>query len=292
MSGKIIITDSAEEISLLWGKIQRLRGSSAVATWEAISTFMNVKNESLLFTELLGVLARRLSQLRQLVLTTKHPAVGETYRTQLSGSIDALGSWITPSNLNNDWSFMKDKVHRSDIGLVASFGHVARAHRPLRLVSEEEVKGIVEQITVLLEELETENELVPWASQMIRSSLTQTLIILRYLPIFGHEVLVDGLGDLKEKTYFLQVESEKKGDQIATPQGKATLLKTANVVIFALNLVAVPPQAEEYSWWYASKAMGLYENFLTIEHSGDDDENQRMPNALPAKKKEDDEQEQ
>lgn len=266
MSGKIIITDSAEEISLLWGKMQRLRGSSEIKTWEAISTFMKVKDESLIFTELLGVLARRLSQLQQLVLTTKHPAVVGTYRTQLLGSLQALGSWIIPSNLNNDWSFVKNKVHRSDIGLVASFSHIARAHRPLRLVSEEEVKGIVGQITELLEELETENELVPWASQMIKGSLAQTLIILRYLPIFGHEVLVDGLGDLKEKTRFLQVESEKEGDQIATPQGRATLLKTANVVIFALNLVAVPPQAEDYGWWYASKAMGLYENFLSIEH--------------------------
>lgn len=290
MSEDIKITDGAEEIARLWGNISRLRGSKDIKTSEALATYIKVQPDDLIFGELLGVLSGRLSQLRQLIVTTKHPDVGDTYRAQLAHCIDALGSWVVPANMNRGWSYTKEKVHQSDIGLIASFGHVARAHRPLKLITDEEKKEVERQIREVLEELENENALVPWASHMLRSSLTQTLVILKYLPVFGHEILVDGLGDLKEKTRFLQMEVEKSGDLVATSQGRASLLKTANAVMFALNLVAVPPQAEEYTWWYANKALGLYENFLSIEHK-DENSDAKTALALPPGKKEDTDEE-
>ncbi|MFP9135928.1 hypothetical protein ACLI1C_01970 [Devosia sp. XGJD_8] len=255
---KVVLTDAAEEMANLWRTLFEITGQDNKPTYSVLATWCGVDTKSSDLARILGTVARRIGELKELVESSDHPLLAPTYREDLLTGLSKMALPLLPSTMNQEWRTNKAKIHPSEVSLVNSFGHIARAYRPLKVIGDSEREQLLEQSQAILEEIDASEEIAPWARHLVRSGLVDLIFTLRHLPQLGHGVAALEIETFYHKAAQVERRSNSEGEGVASKMGHSSILKAVNVAMFALNLVAVPPQAEEYAGWYASKLSSVF----------------------------------
>jgi hypothetical protein len=250
----IELTDAAEELSAIWSSLLSDRKTDDQLTYKAVANWAGIDATSFAFPRVLGILAKRAENLSQLIQNSRHPLLSTQYRNDLISGIHVLNTVLLPSNMHQNWKNNKARAHPAQISLISSFSHIARSYRPLRKIAPKEARGLIEQGEKLLEGLEADGDVAPWATALVRAGLEEVIFSLKHLPQLGTGYAVETIEKLAEDVSKVRNALELSGDMVApTSSGRNKIVKMANIAIFALNLISVPPQAEEYANWYWTK---------------------------------------
>jgi hypothetical protein len=279
------ITDGAAELAAAIRKLAE-QPSSTDATWIVIKRLLGRTVGTTEFWEIIAALRSRVEAFLHFVSVVKDDEFSEAQRDSVLSAARRFSGVFEPEQMNGQWQItLSACVSKQDALMLEWFSIIAKRYRPLRRVSDDDRKQLIEQIDEVLKRLNDASDVADWAKEPLATGLRRLQLVLRHLLFFGSEAAIFQLFDLFQKTAGVANELDRQAD----PESRPTILQTLTIIALAANIFWLPDQAttafERYVGWYISlmKSNALLpkpeQKLLPKPPANDGDERPEMPRA-------------
>ncbi len=247
--------DPAWEIA---GAIRQLRTtpSSNDPTWSVFQKALGTGISPSEHWELMSVLQDRLLRFDQFVRSVVDTEFDDHQRRRIIQAVDRFSHALRPEHQTQQWQHtLQNYLIEDDALQLGWFSIVAKRHRPLRRVTEDERAELIAKIDEALAAVEAGQDIPEWAKLPIAEGLRRLRFTLQHLVFFGVESAVDKLLEVYNKTMAIELATGGTPNANKIPgSGRPTILTVLNCVVLAANLFWLPDQAtsafERYQGWY------------------------------------------
>jgi len=245
-SATIELTDSSKELAVLAQLIRNSAGGSN--TIAGLSRCVGIDLGNPEFLDVLAAIQRRVREVESLANSVDDTDFDQDLKGEVLTATHSFAQLLNPKNANSGWdqaraNYLPDK----NITALKFFSQTARRYRPLRVVPQEAQDEAVNKIREVIDQVQKDNDLEQWMKVAIVSGLERTLLVLRYLRFFGHDIAITELFLVHQRLAVVAHEAE-------ATQSKSHSIWQALIVLSVLSsLFVLPDQAltafDRYKTW-------------------------------------------
>lgn len=252
------LTDPAAEMA---GVITVLREQPASndATWSVFQKAIGQDISSADYWHLISILRSRLYRLQRFIVSVedaefRHP----NQRQRLLNAVANFSRAFDPAQQAAPWQATQSRDVIADDGLqLGLFSYVARRLWPLRRLSEEDRKKLIEQIDGVLSDIDKNEDLPDWAKSPLADGLIRLQLTLKHLLFFGYEAAIDELQNLYQRTISVDdIITTEGGDETKRPK---PIMEVLGLIAIIGALFSLPDQTmtafERYQGLYLRAVM-------------------------------------
>lgn len=252
MQHEFKLTDSSSELAQVGRKI---RGSDKVKGQNVLVGFAScfgVDPSSHIFFDLLSVVRSRIYALEHFAKNVTDPELDQNLRGDVVAATQLFSQLFLPQHLTTVWdnnrvTFVPD----ANIKTLMWFGQTARRHRPLRVITDEERKNLIEKVDEVLGDL-ADGDISRWAIAPLSEGLLRLRTILQFFEFFGHELAIDELLIFNRKVEAIRDASRSVDGGLGSYEFP-TMSKILNISALLGTLFILPDQAvtayDRYVGW-------------------------------------------
>jgi hypothetical protein len=187
------LTDPAHELTGMARWILNLPASPA-ALGAHFSARLGLDVGSAEYITLLTESRVRLDRMERFASKIDDKDFDELQRNQVVQACARLRGFFHPMAQHQSFDQMRaNHVQPADALALSWFSHVARRHRPLRRITEDERNNAIASIDEALKNIADDTELPEWAKPILLDGLARIRLTIRFLPFFGHDAAFDAL---------------------------------------------------------------------------------------------------
>lgn len=201
------------------------------------------------------------SQPFQFIQKIDDPFVSQRVRTQILNAAKQFSGLWRPDIFVGQWDKVRT-AHLNDnlLFVLEGFSRTARAHKPLRKLSDSERNELITQLSEISDNIGNE-DLPEWAKQPLQDGLSRLRTILRSIMFFGYDAAIDQILLLHVRTSSLQT-ALIKSDPVKYPNGHSKIFKLLKVLAVAGELFCLPAESSHAfdiyrGWFLGSLVHGL-----------------------------------
>lgn len=261
MKNEIQLTDPSRE---LWQLAQRLRehnygnNDESKQASEAIAAVIGVDRDDLEFLDIIAAIGLRVERLIEFAQQVKDSEVDDELRNDLVSAARTFGSVFLPHNMHVNWRQAKLRfVQEGHLSTLRWFSQTARRHRPLRVISREDLENAQRNVSNLIAEIAAEED-AHWSHAPLADGLRRLQRVLAYLPFFGHEEAIEQIVILAQRASAIQEEVK---EQTSAQDGSWAALRVLGLVALVGTLFCLPDQVAtaitRYRGWGLDQAVKL-----------------------------------
>jgi len=235
--------DPAWEIA---GVIRQLLAQPASndPTWKAFQVTMGSEITGAEYFEILAVLRSRLSRFDQFVKSIQDSEFDEELRQRIIWAIGNFGRAFEPAQQAKQWQETRSRDILADDAMQLSwFSVIAKRHRPLRRLGEDDRKKLITLIDEVLADIDQRGDVPGWAKDPLAEGMRRLQLVLRYLLFFGHEEAIDELLNFYHRTMAIKQQITIDEAAGSTDGQQKTIWKILTVLATLGTLLCFPDQA-------------------------------------------------
>lgn len=247
-----VLTNPALEMAELVGWLQALPHTNEAAI-NVFGQAFGVPADAPELLEGIAVVATRLRQVPIFAseLCFQKNELDEYHVQQIQQACDFLGTIFRASNLMGSWSNISSNVRPQDATAFNWMSLVAKRHRGLYRLDDEERSHAIGEAEKALIALNEDRSLSGWEREILVAGLERMRLMLNMFRFFGHEYVRRDLVALKSDLNSTVVKL-KKSD--ATAKSINAVMAVVTAVVAILSAVAAPDAA--------ATAIGHYHQLL------------------------------
>lgn len=252
---EIGVTDASKELSLLGQHFRSVKPDPSNGNGIAgLAHSFGVDPSGQLFFNLVSEVRGRIDALQTFAATVVDSELDDTLRREVHQATSSFANIFRPDFLLNRWEDTCNKMlPEANLKTLLWFGQTARRHRPLRLISAQEVGEIISKLREALTALD-EDVSLDWMKAPLVDGLVRLIITIEHLQFFGHEYAIEQLLALNLKISALQ--QTRDGSPRRDQPEVSSLWKCLSALSVVATLFMLPDQGataiSRYQTWVGS----------------------------------------
>jgi hypothetical protein len=271
------VTDLSLEIADFWAEMLVIRPEKSKRTFVVIAEKLGADKSIL--PEIIGALTARVRRLRRQVEGSTNYQITPRLRADVLEKLKLLELLLSPLEIWQPWESLKQKLSKSDLQVVSSVSGVIQLTHPLKKLSEKERQGLLESIETATSDLLADDQMPEWAKAALIEGLSQLRLLLKYLPAFGHEAVVERLVFMNRQTAYVT-------STVTRPDGKRpnSLRSVTTALLAVVGAFSLPHETYQASTAYVEAANVIYALVSEINNdlqNHEDNDQGQQPVMLP-----------
>lgn len=252
MTNLILATDPAKELAELCDLINKMSASNNHSIYNVLASNFGFGGDGVDFMPVLSAVSLRIKKFNEFVFDLEDEFATERVKLNLTANANKFRSMLSPKNLVQPWGERPNFVDDRTVYDFEQFSRTARAHRPLRKISDEEISAIKSKLNDS-DFLKGGVEGVPkWATILISSGIAELDFQLTNFKLFGHEAVINELLLFIGRVNSVSMDLMKQSDP-SDLKRVDTLQKLSTALLLVGGLFCLPSQVyqsyQDYQKW-------------------------------------------
>lgn len=244
---KAQLTDEALELAKLAQLIKGFNPGKEVAAHEMLNQLLNkvtLRSQPMLAYY---TCAKRADNLIKFVEEVDDEHLDDELRQDAKAAIKSIQTIFLHERINTNWAHcLREFVKQEYIVAIKYLSRTVRAHRPLRVINNEEIEIICKSLEEARNNIADSSSIPPWAKSILGEGISAAEFRLSNLAYFGHDEVLSSFAELEAVSVNIARNYEKENGS------KINIMPIIVAVMLAKDLFTAPVEITQAALSYSS----------------------------------------